>query len=105
MKLTVCGVVHEVASRRRLFFFRDFFLMVKMDPDDIKRMEREVNAQFPGYGSLGTMGSAVPFERLDDPSKYPVGQKVEMTVAIGNAVEEFFLAVPRLALESISPIS
>jgi len=105
MKLTVRGVVKEIASRRRWLFFREFFLMVRMNPDDIRRVEQEVNARFPGYGSLGTKGSAVLLEQLDDPSKYPAGQRVEMTVVIGNAVDEYFLGAPPLALESISPIS
>jgi hypothetical protein len=104
VKLTAHGVVQGVRSRRRLLFFKDRFLMIRMEPEDIKRIEAQVNARFPGYGSLGSKGCAVPFEQLGRPESFVAGQHVEMTVNIGNATDQHFLGVPPLSLDAIRPL-
>ena len=104
MKLTVKGTVQGVEHRRRWLFFKESFLMVRMNPDDIGKVEREVNARTPGYGSLGSKGCAVPFSMLGDPGVFRPGQRVEMTAAIGGAMDQFFFGTPPLSLDSIRPL-
>ena len=105
MKLAIRGVVKELASRRRFFFFKKPYLLIDISPDDIRKVEREVNARFPGYGSLGSHGCAVDFEQLENPSDYPVGQRVEMTVSIGSPIEEYFFGAAPLGLDSVRPLT
>lgn len=99
-KFVVQGKVRDIKTRWRFFLFPKSYVLISMDPKDIKRIERELARRFPLHQSLGSRGPAVPFSQLDDYTKYPVGQRVVMTFVVVNLED----GRPDLALKAINPI-
>lgn len=98
------GKVRDIKTRWRLFLFPKRYALIEMDPKDVEQLERELVRRFPFHPSLGSRGPAIPLSELDDPTKYPIGQHVEMTFVMGNPANEYFLGHPDLALNAIRPI-